>query len=284
MRVLTLVLLCLFGLTAHAQTQPLPEVDQLILEVRANLRTDEQLLRQYTFLERRQDVKVTKLGRLYLGPWRGFEVYPSQVPGETYKRLVSVDGKPLPADELARRDEAHRQSVLAKLAQREAETPDARRKRLAKEARERQEEARVVDDVFAVYDIRVLRREVVDGRPMIVTSLTPRPHAKTRSEAGGYLKRLKGMAWVDEADRQVARIEMEVVKDVKLGLGLLARLHKGSTLTFQRTRVNGEIWLPAESRFRIAGRTVVFRKFALESTTRYSQYRKFDVTTSETVK
>lgn len=284
MPVLILVLLCLTALPALAQEPPLPDVAQLVREVRANVRTDDQLLRQYTFLERRQDVKATKLGKLYLGPRREFEVYPSQVPGETYKRLISVDGKPLPAAELARRDEAHRQGVLSRLAQLEAETPDQKRKRLAKLAKERREEDLVIDDVFAVYDIKVLRREMVDGRPTIVTSLTPRPGVKTRSDAGGYLKKLRGFAWVDEADRQVARIEMEAISDVTMGLGLLARLHKGSTLLFRRTRVNGEIWLPAEARFRIAGRTVIFRKFALESTTQYSAYRKFEVTTTETVK
>ena len=41
------------------------------------------------------DVKVTRLGKVHFGPWREFEVYPSDVPGETYKRLVSVDGVPL---------------------------------------------------------------------------------------------------------------------------------------------------------------------------------------------
>ncbi len=277
------------SLRARSQDRPaadgtaLPDVRQLIGEVRANLRTDEALLRQYTFRERRRDVKVSKLGKVQFGPWREFEVYPSEVPGETYKRLVSVDGTPLPPAELERRDAAHRKTVLDRLEQIRVETPAQRQKRLAKLARERQEEQDVVDDVFAVYEIRLLGRERVEGRSLLVTSLTPRRQARTKSDAGKYLKKVRGTAWVNEADRQVVRVEMEAIDDITFGLGLLARMHKGSTIMFRRTLVNGEIWLPAEARYRIAGRSLVFRKFDLESTTRFSDYRKFNVTTTEEV-
>ena len=262
---------------------PLPDVQQLIREVKAGLRTDEALIRQYTFRERRRDVKVSKLGKLHLGPWRVFEVYPSQVPGETYKRLVSVNDVPLPRAELEQRDAAHRQAVLDRLAQLEAETPAQKQKRLAKKAREQQEEQDVIDDVFATYAIAIVGRETVDGRSAIVTTLTPRPRARTRSDAGRFLKKIRGKAWVDEANRQVVRVEMEAVEDITYGLGLLARMHKGSTMTFRRTLVNGEIWLPAEARFRLVGKTLIFRKFALESATQFSDYRKFNVSTSEEV-
>ena len=154
---------------------PLPETQQLVREVKAGLRTDEELLRQYTFRERRRDVDVTKFGKVRFGPWREFEVYPSEVPGETYKRLVSVDNVPLAPAVLERRDAEHRKTVLDQLEQIRVETPAQRQKRLAKKARERQEEQDVIDDVFAVYDIAILGRETLDGRPTIVTSLTPRP-------------------------------------------------------------------------------------------------------------
>ena len=262
---------------------PLPDVQQLVREVKAGLRTDEALLRQYTFRERRRDVKVSRLGKVQFGPWREFEVYPSEVPGETYKRLVTVGDTPLPAAELERRDAAHRKTVLDRLEQIRVETPQQRQKRLAKLAKERQEEQDVIDDVFAVYDIALIGREVLDGRPTLVTSLTPRANARTKSDAGRFLKKVRGRAWVDEADRQVVRTELEAVSDITFGLGLLARMQKGSTIMFRRTLVNGEIWLPAEARYRVVGKTLVFRKFALESTTRFSDYRKFNVSTSEEV-
>ena len=151
----------LLGRTA---TRRCPTPHQLIREVKAALRTDEELLRQYTFRERRRDVKVTKLGKVQFGPWREFEVYPSEVPGETYKRLISVDDVPLTPAVLERRDAEHRKTVLDQLEQIRVETPAQRQKRLAKKAKERQEEQDVIDDVFAVYDIAVLGREIA-ARP-----------------------------------------------------------------------------------------------------------------------
>ena len=275
------------GSSARAAGQatgaPLPDARQLALEVKAGLRTDEQLLRQYTFRERRRDVDVTKFGKVKFGPWREFEVYPSEVPGETYKRLISVDNVPLAPAVLARRDAEHRKTVLDQLEQIRVETPAQRQKRLARKARERQEEQDVIDDVFAVYDIAVLGRETLDGRPTIVTSLTPRANARTRSDAARFLKRIRGRAWVNEADRQVVRAEFEAVADITFGLGLLARMHRGSTIMFRRTLVNDEIWLPAEAQYKLVGKTLVFRKFALESTTQFSDYRKFVVSTSEDI-
>ncbi|WP_239489705.1 hypothetical protein [Luteitalea sp. TBR-22] len=262
---------------------PLPDLAQLIKEVRAGLRTDEQLLRQYTFKERRRDVNVSKLGKVQLGPWREFEVYPSDVPGETYKRLVSVNDVPLSAAELEKRDAAHRQRVLDQLEQIRVETPAQRDKRLARKARDAREEQDVIDDVFAVYEVALVGREVRDGRQTIVATLTPRKNARTRSDAGKFLKKIKGRAWINEADRQVIRTELEAVEDITFGLGLLARMQKGSTIMFRRTLVNGEIWLPAEAQYKVVGKTLVFRKFALESTTVFSDYKKFGVSTSEEV-
>ena len=214
---------------------------------------------------------------------REFEVSPSEVPGETDKRLLSVDDVPLTPAVLERRDAEHRKTVLDQLEQIRVETPAQKQKRLAKKAKDRQEEQDVIEDVFAVYEIALVGREMLQGRPTIVASLTPRKNVRTRSDAGRFFKKIRGKAWINESDRQVVRTELEAVEDVTFGLGLLARMQRGSTIMFRRTLVNDEIWLPAEAQYKLAGKTLIFRKFALESTTRFSDYRKFNVTTSEDV-
>lgn len=276
------------GSTAWSQALPtaavpLPDVETLRQEVRQLLAPDSALLSQYTYKERRRDVKVSRLGKVNLGPWRDFEVYPSRVPGETYKRLIAVDGTPLSPDDLARRDAAHRKHVLDRQAQISAETPAQRRKRLAARAKDEREEREAVDEVFRVYRMEIVRRETRNRRPTLLVSLTPREDVATRTDIGDVLKRMHGFVWVDESDRQVVRVEMMVTRDVTFGFGLLARLDAGSTVMFRRARVNGEIWLPAEATFKSAGRSLVFRKFDLETTTYFSDYKKFVVSTAEEV-
>jgi len=264
---------------AHAA---LPDTNELIRKVREHLRTDRELQTQYTYLEKRRDVKVSKLGKVTVGPERTFEVYPGDAPGRTYKRLVAVDGKPLDAAELSRRDEEHRQAVLARVESEKNESADDKAKRLKKEADERREERAVIDDGFAVYDIKLVGEEAMDGCHMVIATLTPRPNAQTHTDFGNYFKKFKGRAWVCEDDYQVARVEMEAIDDITIGWGLVGRVHEGSKFTFRRTRVNNEIWLPAEAKFEASGRTLLFRKFQLFTVTSYSDYKKFNVDTSVT--
>ena len=140
----------------------------------------------------------------------------------------------------------------------------------------------MVDDGFAVYDIKLEGQEARDGCQMTIAALTPRPNVNTRTEFGGYFKKFKGRAWVCQDDYQVARIEMEAIDDITIGWGLLGRVHEGSKFTFTRKKVNGEIWLPAEAKFEASGRTLMFRKFQLFTVTSYSDYKKFNVATDVT--
>jgi hypothetical protein len=254
----------------------------LIRKVREHLQLDSELQTQYTYLEKRRDVKVSKLGKVTVGSVRTFEVYPGDRPGRTYKRLIEIDGQRLAPAELDRRDDEHRQAVLANVEREKNESAEDRAKRQKKQADEKREQRQVIDDGFAVYDIKLVGQETRDGCQMAVAALTPRPNVQPRTEMGGYFKKFKGQAWVCQDDYQVARIEMEAIDDITIGWGLLGRVNEGSKFTFTRTKVNGEIWLPAEAKFEASGRTLLFRKFQLFTVTSYSDYKKFNVDTSTT--
>ena len=107
---------CLAGLAiaslaagqAAAEPAALPVPAEFVRKVREAVKLDYELQKDYTYVEKRRDVKLSGLGKVTVGALRTFEVYPSTQPGQTYKRLVAIDGKPLDAAELARRDEEHR--------------------------------------------------------------------------------------------------------------------------------------------------------------------------------
>lgn len=261
---------------------PLPDRDRFIGEVRRHLQSDEDLQSQYTYLERRQDVRVSKLGKIRIGDIRLFEVYPSNGGGGTYRRLIAVNGVPLPAQELERRDAERRRHLEERALSREHETPDQRRKREQREADNRRRRQERIEDVFRAYDIELVGRDIIDGESMIVVSLEPRPGAQTRSDRGKYLKKLRGRAWVAERDAQVVKVEVEAIDDLLIGWGIAGRVHEGSRLTFERRKVNDEVWLPFREQIEVSGRALVFRKFRVELVTEYSEYRKFEVATRET--
>ena len=104
--------------------------------------SDRALQSQYTYLEHRAEVNVSKLGKVSNGPLKVYEVYPSVEIGNNYKRLISVNGVPLTAAELEKQDRIHRDDVLREVAKRQRETPAQRQERLAREEEDRRKNGR----------------------------------------------------------------------------------------------------------------------------------------------
>jgi hypothetical protein len=279
------------SLPAHGQApagaalppgKPLPKTADFIKRMRAAIRFDEDLQQAYTYLERRRDVKISMLGKVTVGPLRTFEVYPSNQPGRTYKRLIEIEGKPLPAAELAQRDEQHRRDVLAEVDRDKAETAAMKSARLAKEAQERREREAIVNDAFAIYEATVIGREVIDGEDVIVMWIAPRRNVNGRTREGGYMEKFAGKIWVVEADAQIVKLDLTAFDDIPVGYGIVGRVHQGARLEFARRRVNGETWLPALSHITATGRTLLFRPFTFDLKTDYTAYKKWSVDTKVT--
>jgi hypothetical protein len=255
------------GSLPQTDSRPLPDVAVLTRQVREAIRLGYELQKQFTYREHRRDVKISKLGKVTVGPVRTFEVFPSREPGKTYKRLIAVDGKPLDPEELARRD-AERQRDLAR-----AETEAQRAKRLQEEEAERREREAILNDAIAVFEATLVGRETLEGHPLIVAALKPRVDVPVSTREGRWFKHFEGRAWIDETDHQVARLDMRAANDVSIGWGIIGRVDEGSRFVYSRRKVE-DTWLPAEVIFEASGRTLLFRKFQLNAVTTYSDYRR----------
>jgi hypothetical protein len=260
----------------------LPVPAEFVRKVREAVLLDYEMQKDYTYIEKRRDVKLTGLGKVTVGPIRTFEVYPSKERGKTYKRLVAIDGKPLDPTDLAQRDDAHRQSMIARIEQEKHETPTQRTARLKKDTEDRREREAIMDDAFAIFEPTVARREVLDGQPVLVATLAPRARAQPKTREGKWMKKFHGHIWVSESDYQIAKVEMTALDDLTIGLGIVGRVHEGSRVTFVRRKVNDDVWLPAEARMEATGRTLLFRSFKFNTITTYSDYKKWSVETSVT--
>jgi hypothetical protein len=165
-----------------------------------------------------------------------------------------------------------------------ATATDADRAKAARElARDQRERDAAVDDVFSVYDIAMLGREVVSGHDTIVLSLSPQLHARTKTRAGKYLRDFKGRAWVSESDFELVKLEVEAIQNVSIAMGLLARVNKGATALFERRKIDGEVWLPARAEYSLSGRLLLFKRLRESATIEFSNYRKFTVDTATTI-
>jgi len=250
---------------------PLPDARSFLAEVRSRLHTDDFLLDQYTFTEKQTERRLDGNGKVTKVTTASYEVYPSAEPGHTYRKLVERDGKVLPVDDLARED----RKQAEKEARAAARSPEV-------QAERRRKEAEAVDEIFRLYDIRIVGRETLDGRSAILATFTSRPGLETSTRPGKILKKFSGKAWIDEADRQLVRVEAELTDDLSFGFGILAKLRKGARAEMQRRKVNDEIWLPSEVHFMGHARLFLVKGLNVDTFSQYSDYKKFTVETEST--
>ena len=278
MRPLVLALL-LLAIPA-AQGRPLPDFDTFAAQVRTHLATDEERQSGYMFVERRIEQKLDSAGRTTSESVKVFEVYPG-LPGENrYRRLIEENGRGLVPDKLAQQDRG-RQNDVESYAKSQA-SESQRRKAARENEKARRLYSAAVDDLFRIYDIRMVRRESIEGHDTIVATLNPKDGVKPQTNDGKIMRNFKARAWVSESDYELVRVEIEAIRDLSFGLGLLARVHKGTVATFERRKVNNEVWLPAKVTWTASGRLLLVRRLRLRGISEFSGYRKFTVDTSTT--
>lgn len=276
-----LVLTVLLVVALPAQERPLPDFNTFAAEVKKHLATDEERQSGYVFNERRVEQKVNAAGRVTDESVKVYEVYPG-LPGEDrYRRLIEEDGRSTPLDRLAKQD-TQRRKQAEEYARRQAVASE-RQKDAREQDKARREYSAAVEDIFRVYDIAMLRREPVDGVDTILATLTPKPGARPQTGDGKVMRHFKARAWISESDYELVRVEIEAIDNLSFGLGLLARVHKGTVATYQRRKVNGETWLPAEVTWTASARVLLLRRLRLRGVSEFSNYRRYSVDTRTTI-
>lgn len=138
-----------------------------------------------------------------------------------------------------------------------------------------------ISRVLEIMDVRNPRREVYRGDPTIVFDFVGRKDAKTHGMAEDASKKLQGTLWINEADRQVAHLEVSFDDNFRLVGGLVATVQKGSSFRFDQSKVNGEIWLPTGAEGTVQVRLLMFKNLRQHFRERDYDYQRFKVDAQE---
>ena len=265
-----------------AQERPLPDEAAFQREVRARLQIDDFRQQDYIYTETERSLTLDGKGRVKDERVKVAESYPG-LPGERrWERVISEKGKAVSESELAKKDRERQREAEAYVRKRDrltqADLAAARRDR----EKQKQEQAAILDDAFRVFTFRMIGRELVDGHETIAVTMTPKRSVKTRTRQGGWAKHFKGRAWISESDYELVKLEVEAIDTLSIGLGMLARIHEGSRVTFERRRMNDGVWLPARANIAASARFLLLKRYRLNTITDYSNYRRFSVDTSAT--
>lgn len=255
---------------------PVEQIRELLRRAEEKDIQNDKQQRDYTYVERDEQHHLDGHGAVKKTESRTSEVL--EIYGEPVERLTAKDDKPLPADEAKKEDEKI-QKIIDK---RKNESEEARRKRLARDEKEREDDRKFVLEVADAFNFRLVGSEVVDGHDTWVLDGEPRPGYEPKSREAKMLSKVKGRIWIDKAEAQWVKLDITTLDTISFGL-VLARIHKGTRVQVELTRVNDEVWLPKRVQAHVDLRLALFKNYDEDVEQVYRDYKKFRTDTKITV-
>jgi hypothetical protein len=228
-------------------------------------------LRDYTYIERDEEHDLDGKGDVKSVDIKTYEVM--ELYGEQVQRLIEKDGKPLDVGD-TEKEEKKIQKIVDK---RKNESEDERRKRAQREEKEREDGRKFVREVADAYNFRLVGTESVGGRDAWVIDAEPRPGYEPHMKEAKFLPKFRGRVWIDKNEAQLSKLDIECIDTVSVGW-FLARVHKGSRIVMEQTRVNDEVWLPKHIALKVGVRLALLKNFNVEVEQTYRDYKKFRAT------
>jgi hypothetical protein len=230
--------IAVFALTLPAAAMTPAEVKQLVREAAANeVRAYSSFDHLYRYVLEKQTRSGTAVREMY------------ETSTGTIARTLTWNGRELTEAERALEDKR-----LNALVYDESE----RRKKLKDQDEDRQQVLRIVK---ALPDALVYAYEATEpwqGRTAIRLRFHPNPGYDADSKETLLLREAEGTMLVDAAERRIVRFEAVNTRDVKLGLGLLAHIDKGSRLYVEQSLVPGGQWRITELNVEATGRAFFY--------------------------
>ena len=225
-------------------------------------------LRDYTYIERDEDHKLDGKGNVKSTESETFEII--EVYGKQVRRKIAKNDQPLSAKEAAKEEE----KIQKAIDKRKNESDADREKHEKQEAKEQEEGRKWVREISDAYNFRLVGSEQIEGRDNWVIEGEPRPGFRPQLKYANYLPDFHGRVWIDKQDLQLTKMDVECINTVSWGL-FVARVHKGSRLIVEQTRVNDEVWLPKHEAVKLNVRVALLKNFNVDEDDTYRDYKKF---------
>ncbi len=220
--------------------------------------------KNYTYQERTEVRQYDGRGKLTKTDVQTHEILILQ--GQPYERLVARNDHPLAENEVKKEQKKLDDEVERRKRQSGAEK--------AKLDKERLEDQKYLHEFLAAFDFKLIGQDTVSGQPTWVISVTPKAGYRPRESEGKLFTKLRGKVWIEKSGYHWVKAEGEVIDTLSFGL-FLFRVAPGSTVNFEQTDVNGEVWLPSHISVRAEARIALLKKLRVEIDITYRDYKKF---------
>ncbi|HYK51155.1 MAG TPA: hypothetical protein VEU94_15625 [Terriglobales bacterium] len=224
--------------------------------------------RDYTYIQREEEHKLDGNNQVKSTESRTYEIM--VLYEEPVRKLIARDDKPLSESD-ARKEDEKIQKIIEK---RKNEREGDRRKRLEKLDKDREEGRQFVKEIADAYNFRLVGEENLDGRETLVIDAEPRPGYEPHMKDAKFLPKFRFRVWMDRAEKQWVKLDLQCIDTVSVGL-FLVRLHKGSNIQIEQTRVNDEVWLPRHIALKLEARLALLKGLNMAEDVTYRDYKKF---------
>ncbi len=241
--------------------------DLIRLSADKDLENDKKL-RDYTYVERLEERRLDGKGQVKSTETKTYDVM--EIYGEQVQKQIAKDDKPLSAKDAQKEDE----KIQKLIDKRKNESEADRKKRLEKEEKEREDERQFVREVADAYNFKFIGIEKLDGRDNFVIDGDPKPGYQPVRKEAKILPKTRFRVWIDKDDSQMKKLDVQFIDTVSFGL-FLARLHKGSRVVIEQTRVNDEVWLQQHIAVKVDVRLALLKDFNVDVDVTDRDYKKF---------
>jgi len=224
--------------------------------------------RDYTYVERQETRHIGSKGQVKSTETETHDVM--EIYGEPVEKLIAKNDKPLSAKDAQKEDE----KIQKLIDKRKNESEGDRRKRLEKEEKERDDERQFVREVADAYNFTFVGIEKLDGRDNYVIDGDPKPGYQPVRKEAKILPKTRFRVWIDKDDSQMKKLDVQFIDTVSFGL-FIARLHKGSRVVIEQTRVNDEVWLQQHIAVKVDARIALLKDLDVEVDVSDRDYKKF---------
>jgi len=240
----------------------------LIRKAADNDMENDKKLRNYTYVERDEQHKLDGKGEVKSTEIKTYDVM--EIYGEQVQKLIAKDDKPLSEKDAQKEDE----KIQKLIDKRKDESAEDRKKRLEKEEKSREEDRQFVREVADAYNYKFVGVETIDGRENYVIDGEPKPGYEPHLKQAKILPKFRYRAWIDKDETQWKKVDIECIDTVSWGW-FVARVHKGSRIVIEQTRVNDEVWLPQHTSMKLDARIALLKEFNIDLDMGYRDYKKF---------
>ena len=258
----------------------LPDLKKLFEQLDANQKQIDKIKENYAGVRLEEETEYDKSGKVTKKEAKEFTFF--YLDGEEISTLVKKDGKELSESEQKKENEQTQKRIE------EVQKQSKKKEEKAEKAKEQGKDQKEKDEPGIEVFLRTSqfvnpRRERFRGQDVLVFDFEPNPEYKPKNLVERLVKELAGVVWVDEKANDVARLEAYFVGDFHLGGGILASVQKGTSFVFEQAYLNNEVWLPTYEEAHVGARVLLVKGFKLNAITRYSDYKRFNVETLNSI-